>query len=213
MAPPTKKFKRKSKTSAFGGLSTTQRKQVNAIISKTANIGIHDVVADDADVPWNAAPVELTLIAEGTKDTERDGQQIQPTSLQWRINTRLGASQMVTSTVRFIIFRWMKDSAPAANSLLTLSGGITAPISPLNVTSNKGEYSILHDSSFICSAQSASPMFHRVFKKFMKLNGKVIYSGAATTSGIKGRLYYQFISDVTSNGPRIMSAFRLRYTK
>ena len=194
-------------------LTSTQRRQVKKMIDKEVDRGYKDTVADDTDVTWNNDPVELTAIAEGDSDTTRDGQQIQLTGLNIRINTRPGASQTVTTTCRLIVFRWMKDSAPSFNSILDLAGGIDAPASQLNLTTNKGEYQILHDKSFICAADSGSPFYHRAFKHYLKLNGTVTYSGAGSTTGIKGRLYYQFISDIVSNGPRILSSFRLRYNK
>ncbi len=195
------------------GLTRKARSQVKTIIKKTADIGILDTVIDDTDVTFANAPFELTLIAEGDTDTSRDGQQIQLNSLQYKIMTKLGASQTVTSTIRFIIFRWNRQSAPATNSILTLSGGIDAPIFPLNVTTSKGEYQILHTKTFVCSASGDSEFFNRHFEKFMKVKGKVTYSGAATTTGIKGRIFAQFISDITANGPRILASFRLRYSK
>ncbi len=213
MIPAGATFVPRPRKKKFTKKQFVTRKQVNAIIKKTADVGFLDTVSDDTDVTFANAPFELTLIAENDTDTGRDGQQIQLRSLQWRINTRLGASQTVTTSVRFIIFRWFRSSAPATNSLMTLSGGIDAPISPLNMTTSKGFYSILHDQMFVCSASGDSEFFHRVFTKFKKLAGKVTYSGAATTTGIKGRIFAQFISDITANGPRILSAFRLRYTK
>ncbi len=210
---PTRKQFKPRKAGGKSGLNQTQRLQVKRLISKESNLGYKDVVVDNTDVGWSEAPQELTQIAEGDSDTERDGQQIQLKSLQWRINTRPGASQTVASTVRFIVYRWMKESAPAANSVLINNGVVDAPISPLNMTTNKGEYQILHDQMFVTASFDGSPHQHRVFKKYMPMRGKVTYSGPLVGNGLKGRLYFQFISDIASNGPRVLSAFRIRYTK
>jgi len=205
----------KKKFAKTSGLTAAQRKAVQALVAKDADLGYFDTNIPLSSVTQANSPTNLTLVPEGDSDVTRDGQQIQLKSLQWRIQAKANGVSPNAAFVRMVIFRWSESSAnpPVAGSVVINTANAINPSNMLNLTTTKGLYQVLHDKIFRIAADFGDPNSRQMFKGFMKLTGKVTYSGAAGINFNRGSIHVRFMSDLASNGPDVRGNFRLRYTK
>lgn len=131
----------------------------------------------------------VSEIVPGDDFNDRDGIEVIPTSLELNVVSVLGDS---TNFVRYILFRWMPNSANLAPTVAQLLEDTTFPyISPYNMV-NRKQFQVLMDR--VVTLDAASQNVH-VFRKKMKLaNKKIIYDSGAVSTGA-GKLYLLQISD------------------
>ncbi len=179
-------------------------------IAKNADLGFLDTSISIADTHSAHTPVSLVAMAEGLTDSTREGQEIQLKSLWVKLQSRENATTATSAIVRVMVFKWFNSVTPASNSVSASSNTVLAPIAFTNMTTTKTQYRVLWTRTFTINIAGQS---HIQFQKFLKLNGKTIYTGSTGADDIHGGIYIQCESDLDSNGPATEINCRLRYYK
>jgi len=146
----------------------------------------------DAEYGYDGAVVQLSAIAQGDTQGNRDGNEIQLKSLVFRT---YGVASDAYNVQRIIIFRWKEDSAPVVADILqdVAGAGSQNVISPTSFN-QKSRYTILYDT-FLTSIGTYVPV-SRVISHHLNLKGsKCVYNGANATSYENNQLWVLFISD------------------
>lgn len=167
----------------------------------------------------NAIGSALCLVTQGVSDSQRVGDVIMPTRLEFRGIVHLGATQITSSPIRLIFFRYENDdNSPVAAQLFQDSS--QALVSTCPAHDYRSKYIILHDETFnlpyTATLGGVSPIDSCKVVKIVlgKSKMKKIQFQAGITTG-QNRIFYCFLSDKSSVGtvaPTILWYSRLDYT-
>lgn len=133
--------------------------------------------------------VSLSDVAQGDADTNRDGDQLSLTSIEFRGYIATGDT---TNVLRFIIFQWYPNDSfyppTASDILLTAASGFISPYSH----DGRFQFKILYDRSFSMSTNWQPYLtFHKYVTKGFRR--KIQYNAGGTT-GVN-KIYLLLVSD------------------
>lgn len=162
-------------------------------------------VSSTTNVTTTAQIIDLTEIAEGTNNTERVGKSIRLKSLLQRGSARIDASASA-SALRAIIVHDMDNTgtAPSVTDILQSSSFVAN----INLASSLGRWRVLMDKTLNMSANGTQRVS---WKRYIKLNHHVKYSGSAANSNQKGSLFLVLLSNESTNGVNININTRVRF--
>ncbi len=149
----------------------------------------------------------LTAIAQGDTSLTRDGLEIRPKNLQVRVRLIMSASARA-SQVRIIIFKDTEQHGlvPTIAQLLEADDAMV-----FTEHDTRPRFQILRDKMYVMSLTGEQIVFD---KFFIKLRGKINFSGtsASSTSMGKNTLYMYIVSNEATNTVIPAIFFRLRFT-
>lgn len=191
--------------SAIGGSIGTLASTVKNIVE---SLNVEKKICDKtfSSVVDSAGSIfALHEIAQGTGNTEREGNKVKATTLSCRGNIAI-SSAATYSLVRLIIFKdtqQVADTAPTVTSVLESAH----PLSLYN-KNTLGRFQIIEDNSYsLHTHENPAPMYN-THKNLMH---HLFYNGTANSDIQKGGLYCIIISDQGTNKPVADLRFRLRY--
>lgn len=181
-------------------LTGPQRRQVKALIKAPMELKYQEgTITDDFGIPSTGATYQLSIIAQGDTDTERDGDQLTLSSVNIRGRVLVGDT---TNIVRIIFYQWRPITSPTIPDIL--SPGVDATnidIFSLYNHDKRSQFKILSDKTYVLAGfgTSASPYGPASEKYFtMTLNKKLIkklqYNNGSSTVG-SNQVWYLAISD------------------
>lgn len=179
-------------------------------IRRIQNGSLHELKTHDSttsDTPnTTGLIVGLTLIAQGDTSLSRDGLQIMPKNLQFKIRVVKHGSATNTQ-VRIIIFKDKEQGGTLATVADLLEGDGTLDFTEHDT---RPRFQILRDLDFIVQTGSETMIFR---KGFIKLRGKIWFGGtsAAQTSQGKNNIYFYIVSSEATNLPSVIVQARLRF--
>lgn len=150
-----------------------------------------------------AAP--LNALAAGAGQGARIGNQVTDEFIRIRLFA-LNAN-VAAAVCRFVLFKWMDETAPSVAQVLTGPGGTTDFLSPININSlRSGQLKVLKDVSFDLGRDiqpgpplvSASDNIDRQLQWAIKLNGKQTYDNSTAADFISGQVWLLAIGSATA---------------
>jgi hypothetical protein len=164
-------------------------------------------------------PASISNIAQGTSDTTRVGDTVNPFSLEYSLMLKYNNTNTTTNLnvslnfLRLIIFRWspfFTDVAPTVGKILTYFTVGYAASAPL-VHDGRNQFELLVDRRAILDGAT------RLYKEMhgtVTLNGPIQYKAGSTTNQ-SGGIYFLVISDAATGGavyPSVQyNSFRINY--
>lgn len=202
---PSKKFKPKKSKKPNGGGNFATKDFVKKYLKKNQELKFIHTDHGVTSVDWSGTLYDLCSIAQGDTDGTRDGDTIMPTSLYLRGSFVLGDN---TNTMRFIIFRWLDSTTPAASDIFQGGlGSLFAPYSPMNVD-GRAKFNVLYDQ-FI---KLGSGDNIQLLDQTLSLAAKPIQYAAGTTTGTN-KIYAVVVSDSgAASHPGAAWCHQLRFT-
>jgi len=196
-------------------LSGPQRRQVKALIKAPMELKYQEgTITDDFGIPSSGATYQLSIIAQGDTDTERDGDQLTLSSVNVRGRVHVGDT---TNKVRIIFYQWRPVSTPIISDILTAGvDGSTIDTFSLYNHDKRSQFKILSDKTYVLAGfgTSASPhgpatekYFTLTFNK--KLIKKLQYTNGSATVG-SNQVWYLAISDSAAT-PNPLLSMKVRF--
>lgn len=190
---------KKAKTSIDGKQNSRLKKLENLI--KGEQKRIEAASATVAVAAGNVTP--LAECIQGTTDTTRVGNDIQPQRIDVRYQVKFVSGTLSYKSVRVCLVRDKRTQTagiPTSDDILedvTLSNGSALNMVTFHEQEDRFEflYDRVHDLS---SSGGNSPIQTAVFSRSLKNKGKIGYSGGAGTNLNKNGYYMLVISDTAS---------------
>ncbi len=152
--------------------------------------------------------ISLSSIAQGDSSITREGLQIKPRHLLFRLHVNTHASATATQ-VRIIIFtdKQQNATAPTVAELLETDSVMFFP-----EHDTRPRFKIHRDMLFMVDPTTLQQRFKKGMIKFGK-SAKIWYKGvaAAATSNGKNALYMYIVSNEATNTPTVQWQYRLRF--
>jgi len=157
---------------------------------------------------------QWSLINQGDTVNLRNGDRIQPTSLE--VNFRMTFGIAPSQIARVMIIQWKPDNgvdAPFMNKILSTSGTDYSVHSPLIQSKVlRSKFAVLYDRT-IPNLNSVTGSAYAFRVKIKKFSGKYIYYNAGATTG-KNQIYVLAFSDTTvasASAPNIRRIAHLKW--
>lgn len=159
-----------------------------------------------AAISTTGAITALSNMAIGDTHLTREGLQIRPASLEWKLDLRQHASATAT-TVRIIIFKdtQMSGTTPTVAELLELDA-----ITSFMEHDTRPRFMVLRDMIFVFSINGNRVTYAA---GGLKLKGKIWYTGsdASAAAQAKNNLFVYAVSNEAANTVANVMRFRLRF--
>lgn len=160
----------------------------------------------DINNSWATSGAPLWLLSgipQGDDEGARTGNSIKLNSIYLQMSLGINASATQTNC-RIILFedKFQTGTAPVFTDLVQASSGansINNVISPLNVDTTQ-RYRIIMDKRV---ALSSTGVRNRLFKKYVKIQKHVHYTGPAATNTYNNNIYLVFFHDEPTNAPTL----------
>ncbi len=165
----------------------------------------HDV-AETGTISTSGEIILLSGMGQGDTSLTRDGLQIMPRNLQFKIRLVMNSSA-TASQVRFMIFKDKENQGVLPTIAALLEADTTMDFTEHDT---RPRFQILRDINFNLSINSDRILF---MKGFIKLKGKMWFSGTAGTQTSIGKnsLYLYIVSNEATNTPTHTCRFRMRF--
>ncbi len=171
---------------------------------------LHELKTHDVSmagtISTSGAITLLSGIGQGDTSLSRDGLQVQPRNLQFKIRLVMSATATATQ-VRFLIF---KDTENLGT--LPLIGDLLEADTTMDFTEHdtRPRFKIMRDINFNLSINGDRITF---LKGFIKLKGKCWFEGTDATQASVGKnsLYVYLVSNEATNTPTHTCRFRMRF--
>jgi hypothetical protein len=156
-----------------------------------------------ATVSFSGTVVELAPIAQGTAINQRVGDAVRLESIDYRQVWYANQTQAIATTGRSILFldTMNTGTAPVPSDVLDASavGTAAAPFANFNIPNlHMHRFKILFDRTFSLGI-TGNDAFNGDLREHVKLRSRLDFSGSASSTGLRNRLYLLFISDVNAN--------------
>lgn len=158
----------------------------------------------------------LCTPTQGDTELQREGNEIHPTSIQWRGRLTVAAAATFSPIVRMII-AWdqQPNGAVPATADLVDAATITPLISsPYNHDSNK-RFKILYDRRYVIEGQPAlTSLNSKLIQGKIKLSRVMKFNdvnGGTVADIITNNLFIAFVSNDNTNQPLFIVGFRTYY--
>lgn len=215
--PPRRTFRRRRPTRRYrskrGGVWNIAKKAASKIVKYYLNPEYKYLDNEQIVTPVLAGTVvpDISLIANGDTDTDRDGNSIKLTSQMFRGTVTKNAAATSTK-FRLVMFSDVSSagSTPSATDVLqNIGGGSTDLInSPVNRL-NGARFHIWYDHTWVLD--SDNPKRHIQFYKKMQHHIHYLDGTAASSALGQGALYLLAISDEAANWPSFTYTNRFRF--
>jgi hypothetical protein len=188
-------------------LSKFDRKVLKSL-QKQSEPNSFDVILAATAQDYSGNVYSLSDVSQGDGDSNRTGDQVTPTNLEFRAQVLAGDA---SNLFRIIIFRWnpSDSSAPTVTSILQGVASTNAPLSALNRDNYRGKlFDVLLDR--LISVDTYNPS--ACLSEMIKLNAqkKLAYTAAGTTG--MGKIYILAVSDSAAAAhPSLQFDTRLNY--
>lgn len=188
----------------------TLNRKIKKAVEKTKEKKFKDtLVHNNTTISTTAVVTKLSTVSQGVADTERVGDALMLTGVEYRqlCNFQDGAC------IRHIVFQWKPDdtTAPVVGDILDLSVVTTAFNAPYN-HDKRNQFRILDDyrSYGDNSGEGATGVVKRLFGK--RISKEVRYLAAGTTGF--NQVYMISVSSVlsTANTPAVFLGARITFT-
>ncbi len=187
--------------------------------TKDAELKVHNVYVEDADMDTQGTLVHLTNIDQGMGTSERIGRKITIKYINFDLNFTQNSDSMESYRVRFGLVRQLTDVVPLFSTMWdpnvttsAPSGDFTQAYRDLDHTSH---FKIIYQKDMTFPGSGST---HSIRKKKNMLKNLVVKydltdTGGAAADVSSGALYYFYSveQDLTSN-LGTSSNFRIRYT-
>lgn len=201
-----KRFRRRAYRKRGGGFWNIAKKAAQGVVRYYLNPEYKFLDSSPTVAPANGGIMtNLSAIALGDNDTDRNGSSIKVTSHLLR-GTLTKAASATATKVRVIIF-----SDTSSNGALPVVADVLQTSnqdSPLNKV-NGSRFTVLFDKSYVLT--NDTPM--RQFKHFKKMQHHIHYlNGTSATSAMgQGPIYMLTISNEPTNAPTVSVNSRMRF--
>lgn len=155
---------------------------------------------------YNGNVIQLTNIAQGDQQDQREGRSILINYLQLRGLFTKGTGNDV---LRYMIVRdkYQAGTAPAVDQILTTIGTSLAPYAPLE-PSFAGRFEVLDTGMVTFSPDKPTVLF----KKFIRLNKHCKWQTVASGGGtMAGHIYFISLNNTATNGCTVEFVSRVGY--
>ncbi len=171
---------------------------------KTSNKSFDSVIT--SVVTSNATVVNLSNIAQGSDQDNREGNRIRLLSMLIRLSVEVHASATASALrVMIVSDREQNGVDPTSAQLLQTA---TDFLSPVNRTAF-GRFKFLYDKILVTNIGTSNALLTRKISRKLSINTFYDASAAADASNRKGNLYLVAVSNESTNGPTLDAAWRL----
>lgn len=172
---------------------------------KELELKIADKAAGPTNITWAGTMVNLSnYISQGTGGFDnRVGDNINLKSLLMRWQVARSDNE---NSFRIVVFRWMSDSTPTAQSIFDTTGSLLSCLSPLE-KDTAHSVQVLYDELVVVSTYTNA---RQVGKFYRKLGGKAQWTTGGTSG--KGHVYMALVSDNGVTGVPFNYWCRIRFT-
>lgn len=186
------------------------RGYVKRMINKMAEPKSHEQAISATGDYSGGTVVQLTAIAQGDGESNRDGNEIRITSLFMRMFVG-PSSTNVSDSARLIVFQdFSPDGSLVLSDVLETTGAASVMYSCYN-TDNSASYNVLIDKTYTFY-YTWNRRAH-FFKKYIKFKNprRIKYTGSAGASYGKGQIKAYFCSDSASLGCTFNGNVRVQF--
>lgn len=177
-----------------------------------AELKVRDLGVDPIEFPiLTGQIVQVSSIAQGDTNLQRQGNWIKPVSWMGTITLEGGAGSSVdTQQFRIGCFVWKENQESDPATIDRIVQDVNAPHQQYNVES-KGSFKILWSRTGILSNNVDNPQFQKVFRFYVKPTMKILFDDADSR---KFHLFIFALSNVSTgdNPPTVAFDTRLRFT-
>lgn len=202
---------------------STINKKIKRIQAKE-ELKFIDTYQSATSIPLAGVLQLLNGVAEGDDNNNREGREINLTSVQFRGQLLNNPLDITSAVIRMIIFYDLQanGAAPTVATLLDLTTITAAYLAPYHRDYQK-RYKIVYDKTMTITPQTVNTTaggvttvvnsIDRTIRKKRRLGRMVKYSGtgATITSIASNSLYVLFLSDNNTNQPSINMGYRVYY--
>lgn len=154
------------------------------------------------NAPLGGSLYELTQITQGTTEVQRVGLDVNSVGMKMDLNFTYADAY---NKIRVVVFRWDDDTAPVPATFF--AGGYPTYVQTPWAWPFHPKMKILYDTKNYTNSTNRTNFFLR---KYLSLKHKIRFTGSASTSGIKGRVYIFVCSD-SSVAPHPTCTGYIRY--
>ncbi len=213
-----RKFRKRGRTRPLGGPIRRRFRRRRPMTSGRvkriidAELKLNDLGVGPLDLPSGTGQVnQITNIAQGDSNTQRQGNWIKPTSWMGTI-TLTGNDANLDTTTQFRVgcVMWKENQNINPISIAQLMQDPVAPHQQYKVE-NKGQFKILWSRTGIVSNNTDNSQFQKVLRFYVRPSMKVFYD---TADSLKNHLFLFAFSNVAagSSPPSYSFDMRVRYT-
>lgn len=193
----------------------TLNKKIKKIQSHQEN---KQFFVDQTNANLTSAAVDIQNLSEievGDTNSNRDGEFVTATSIQWRGRFRPATSNAVSQIVRHIVF-WDSQSNSTALTASTLL--LEDPLNPLSSYLTQGvspRFKVLHDKIYnlVYTSDTPAPAVNAqvvINKKKKNFSRKITWNTAASAAiPASNALYSLLMTDAATNGCNAIIEFKL----
>lgn len=218
---------RRRRTYLRGGgqrLTVAQKRQVKKMVELGKEKKYFDYnIAYNTDITSGGLGgslfTNISAVPQGDGDSERIGDQLRMTSLQYKLTLDAGGASVTAGNpywLRYILFRWKPDNANDAPSVITeiLENSTDVLSLPVGEDAQRKKFEIIQDKFIALSGRgSGTDNWHKEIIGFEKMNGKLINFNNTGVSG-SGHLYILVVAThASANVTEMAGNFRLYYTE
>lgn len=185
------------------------KRVVNSAIRKNTELKYYDY-ATTTSVDYAGTFYQLSAIAQGDTDVQRDGDKL--TAKRCRIRGTVTTGD-TTQVFRVICFRWKQNTlsvAPTQTYLLSpYTSSVQAAYCPMN-HDTQANMQVLYDKTYVLNSVSKPQLLINISLNLSKLP-KVSYDAGSTTNG-NNQIYMYVVSDsAVATHPSINFISRLSF--
>ncbi len=189
----------------------TFAEKVNIVVDRKAEKKRFPVFDISSAIQAAGTIVDWTQIAQGDSEGQRDGSIIQPITLEFDYEVRMGTGD-VTNMTRVMLIQWKQDSSAVLPTMGTIYEDAinTPPLSPYSFNKFPGNFRILYDRVHYLSDDSNVSVGRRVKLTQRNLPTKIKFNN--TLNSGRNKIYLIFWSDSTViPHPNIIYSGMLKY--
>lgn len=177
-------YNRKYNAMQIAGKALSGVKYIKTMIN--AEKKYHDVTFVNIGMNNSGAIYSLSAIAQGDTSVQREGKSLLCNSIFVRGSVNVNGSAN-SNVVRLMVIRDTMNTGtlPVVTDVLDYSGTVLAPMAPISRT-KAGRFSVLWSQTFTMSLAGNQV---QLFKKYIKVDKHVKYTGPLATDEYKGQLF------------------------
>lgn len=219
---PPKKDKKNASKSKSRVLSKNQKKAVAEIIKASSEPDyFRTEIAGGTDILYTPTITDVSLVPIGDENEQRQGQRIEPSSLEFKVRLGYGGVSAPVSnvplSVRMVIVRWKPDTATDLPT--TMDDVITDGVDPYDallvpMKVQRGKFNVLYDKhTQLQSVSAPSPTMHTTvhWHGRISLKGSPIYFNDGTTTGRNKILVFLTSGATSANTIETKAHFKLNF--
>lgn len=191
---------------ALGGVKKLRRERETKVLDTFLSLAVPLFAGVNAGTLLTTVPI-------GDDFHTRDGMEIMPTSMFFRLSIVANAASTTGDVVRMTVFRDKDPSFLAPTAAMLYS--VVSVLSPL-FRDNSERFKVLWDKTIYLNSKDGGPR-GRIYKKYMRLSGKMRWISSNSDGTVAGMsegansIWILIASDQASSRPSVQLKARLYF--